>query len=598
MSLSRVVQVDIDKCVNCHACIMACPVKFCNDASGDHVELNADLCIGCGNCIKACTHGARHGVDDTAEFLEALDNNEQIVAVVAPAAAASFLEYERLNTWLISLGVQACFDVSFGAELTVKSYLEFIKTNSPKTVIAQPCPALVTFIQIYHPELIPYLAPAQSPMLHTIKMIREYYPEYRTASIAVVSPCYAKRREFDETLPNDKVYNLTIASIAEILQANNINLSELSETPFYGARAERAVLFSTPGGLLETVRRDVPDIDRSARKIEGVPAVYDYLETLIDSINASEAPLLIDALNCHEGCNRGPATIVKDIPLDSVERRVATRRERAQREYGNTAKRKIKKASKAVNATIDKYWKPGLYDRSYRNLSATNNISSPPNDALMKIYHSLNKNSEADIINCLSCGYRECKKMAKAIHNGLNRKENCFYYTNSMLHKHEEVESAFRAVEEKNRKFKEFSGKIATLVHSLEGYMNQAEDSLLSATNAIELIVESNKNASAITAMVNEISFQTNLLSLNAAIEAARAGSMGRGFAVVANEVRSLAQKSGESAMQIKKLLESNTGEITQGNDSVAKTKEWFTRIRSDIASFSAMVNQLEEHFR
>ncbi|MBN2857783.1 MAG: hypothetical protein JXN63_05215 [Candidatus Delongbacteria bacterium] len=187
--------------------------------------------------------------------------------------------------------------------------------------------------------------------------------------------------------------------------------------------------------------------------------------------------------------------------------------------------------------------------------------------------------------------------MAKAIYNGLNRKENCFYYANSMLHQHEEVEAAFHAVEEKNRNFKTFSDNLSVLVDSLENYISRAETSLQSASGAIELIVESNKNASAITAMVNEISFQTNLLSLNAAIEAARAGSMGRGFAVVANEVRSLAQKSGESATQIKHLLESTTDEIAAGRVSVSQTKDWFTRIRNEINEFSDMIRKLESQF-
>ena len=54
------------------------------------------------------------------------------------------------------------FDVSFGAELTVKSYLEYIRARHPEMVISQPCPAIVTFVEIYMPELLPYLAPADS----------------------------------------------------------------------------------------------------------------------------------------------------------------------------------------------------------------------------------------------------------------------------------------------------------------------------------------------------------------------------------------------------------------------------------------------------
>src|SRR5271157_4611170 len=62
--LTPVVRVDADKCRNCHACIAACPVKYCNVASGEVVEINSDRCIACGCCIDACTHGARLPVDD------------------------------------------------------------------------------------------------------------------------------------------------------------------------------------------------------------------------------------------------------------------------------------------------------------------------------------------------------------------------------------------------------------------------------------------------------------------------------------------------------------------------------------------------------
>ena len=109
-----------------------------------------------------------------------------MVAVVAPAVASNFPNlYLNLNGWLKQMGVQATFDVSFGAELTVKSYLEHAKTD-PGTIIAQPCPAIVSYIEIYRPELLPYLAPADSPMLHTIKMIKTFYPQYAQHEVAVI----------------------------------------------------------------------------------------------------------------------------------------------------------------------------------------------------------------------------------------------------------------------------------------------------------------------------------------------------------------------------------------------------------------------------
>ena len=128
MKLAKVVHVDEEKCVNCHRCISVCPVKFCNDGSGDHVAVDHELCIGCGECIKGCQHNARKIVDDFDLFMESIKRKNKIVAVVAPAIAVEYPDaYKRFNGWLKSLGVEAFFDVSFGAELTIKSYLEQYK---------------------------------------------------------------------------------------------------------------------------------------------------------------------------------------------------------------------------------------------------------------------------------------------------------------------------------------------------------------------------------------------------------------------------------------------------------------------------------------
>jgi iron only hydrogenase large subunit-like protein len=172
-TLRPVIKVLEDKCVNCHRCIMVCPVKMCNNGAGNIVDHHPQLCIGCGECVSACSHGARIGIDDFDVLMEDLKKGREIIAIVAPAIAASFDgTYLRVNGLLKSLGTRAVFDVSFGAELTIKSYINYMKKAKPSTVIAQPCPTLVSFIELYRPELIPYLAPADSPMMHIMKMIR------------------------------------------------------------------------------------------------------------------------------------------------------------------------------------------------------------------------------------------------------------------------------------------------------------------------------------------------------------------------------------------------------------------------------------------
>jgi len=419
-------EIDTEKCINCHQCISVCSVKFANDGSNDIVDVLSELCIGCGLCIKACTHNARIPIDDFDEAMEALEQKEKVVAVVAPAVASSFPnQYLNLNGWLKSIGVEAIFDVSFGAELTVKSYVEHIKKNNPKLVIAQPCPAIVRYVQIYKPELIQYLAPADSPMVHTIKMIKHFYPAYKNHKILVVSPCIAKKSEFKET--NMGEYNVILSKIEEYLIENNIDLKEFPKVDFDNDSAERAVLFSSPGGLMETAEREVPNVKLITRKIEGSHTIYKYLDHIESHLNKGMTPLLIDCLNCELGCNGGTGTNNIDMSPDELEYHINQRKIDSQKLY-KTEKDETPNVTK-LRKVIDKYWKKDLYNREYENLSSNiKKIKIPSDKELLELYKLMHKYQDEDFKNCSSCGYNSCELMATAIHNNLNKSENCHHY--------------------------------------------------------------------------------------------------------------------------------------------------------------------------
>ncbi|MCX6153132.1 MAG: response regulator [Candidatus Kapabacteria bacterium] len=423
----KVVSVDEERCVNCHQCISVCPVKYCNDGSQSVIHLLDEFCIGCGNCVNACTHNARIAVDDFDIAVKALVDGVKVVAIVAPAIASSFPDkYLNFNGWLKSMGVDAVFDVSFGAELTVKSYIEHIKDKNPELVIAQPCPALVSYVEMYKPELLPHLAPCDSPMMHTMKMIREYYPAFNEHKILVISPCVAKKREFEEVGIGD--YNVIISKIQKYIDVNNIQISNFPEVDFDNDPAERAVLFSSPGGLLTTAERVVPGIGTKTRKIEGSKIIYDYFDKIPDLIEKGYNPLLIDCLNCELGCNGGTGTNNHNKTADELEFHVNQRRKKMQEIYktnnGDTA------SVENLHEVLNKYWKTGLYDRSYVNHSELLHecIKTPNDQELEAIYKKMRKFTDTDIKNCASCGYNNCEGMAKAIFNGLNKEDNCHFY--------------------------------------------------------------------------------------------------------------------------------------------------------------------------
>ena len=134
-----------------------------------------------------------------------------------------------------------------------------------------------------------------------------------------------------------------------------------------------------------------------------------------------------------------------------------------------------------------------------------------------------------------------------------------------------------------------------SMASSIASKAKAGEESIRSMNESMSRINNSSNQMKNIINIISDISKQTNLLSLNASIEAARAGDAGRGFAVVADEIAKLAVLTSQSIKNIDGLIRSNNEEIAQGYNNIQGTVSMIKLIIDGITSINEMMNKVAE---
>lgn len=604
-----------EKCIGCNKCIRACSCVGANisaiENGKNRIEVDEKKCIACGACFDVCEHDARDFQDDTEQFFKDLKKGMKISVLLAPAFQANYpTQYESVLGGLKKAGVNHIVSVSFGADITTWGYLNYIKKYNFQGGISQPCPAVVGYIERYLPALLPRLFPVHSPMMCAAIYLKKY--KGVSDRLAFISPCIAKKQEIDD--PNQAgyiTYNVTFRHLMRYIREHGISGPACTDEIGYGLGS----IYPKPGGLKENVRWFLGE-DVMVRQMEGEKRMYHYLEQNKEKIAAGSVQyLFLDALNCESGCIYGTAVEPDRATGDDNLENLFAIQQKSVRGKRQTPAQRLRRLNRQFSKLI-------LEDfvRKYTDRSKECAFNIPKRAELNAIFEKMGKETQEErTINCSCCGYETCRDMAQAIYNGFNHRENCTYYIKKQVEKEQEKtleqaeeiqrqkEELLKSVEEIMREFldlyqavdqmsgdndgnaKETTG-ISAEIQEVSEFCKGLEGSFVEINRLLQEMDSNNKE-------VVSISMQTNILSLNASVEAARAGAAGKGFAVVATSIKQLADESkktaegsSESQDRIVKAIENIQKDARKLTDTVSRVNERTQSLAASTEEIAASV--------
>lgn len=410
-----------EKCRMCYTCVRECPAKAIRIAEGQASVVQA-RCIGCGNCLKVCAKKAKRIYSSIPEVQELLNTPIPVIALVAPSFPAEFPELspDQLAAALKSAGFHSVYGVDFGADLVAKKYKELLAART-QSLISSTCPAVVAFVQKFHPDLVPHLVPIVSPMMAMARVIRSK-DKTRDYPIVFIGPCLGKKSEaahFEDGLLVSSV--LTFAELRDLFAQRGVSISPDAsvkpgqwEAPLGGLGG----LFPLSGGLLQAAALKE---DLLAGEIIVAEGKANFKEALREFKKNHGELQLLDILSCN-GCVMG-AGFSKEETLLERRKRVS---------------RSVRQRLSSMNSHV---WELAVAEYSTLDLSCTftpdyeliQNRVQPSAEEIHATLAKMGKTSLEDELNCGACGYSTCKGHAKAIIRGLAEVEMCLPHTIEQL---------------------------------------------------------------------------------------------------------------------------------------------------------------------
>jgi len=401
-----------EKCRRCYACVRECPVKAIKVIAGQATVIE-EQCIACGNCVKVCTQKAKRIEDATMLVARMLEGGEKTFACIAPSFPVAYSEWGpgQIVSALRRLGFCEVWEVAFGAELISGEYARLARhaIRNGQAVVSSPCPAIVSYIQKYIPELHGALAPVASPMIAVARAIRQRHGA--GVRVVFIGPCIAKKAEIRDPFVQGTVDAvLTFEELLAMFTSAAIDPLKEPESRFDGPAAYLGRSLPISGGLLRAAGLDADILQNSVLVTEGKDRVLPALKELADGKSKAR---VLDVLFC-EGCINGPKM--------TNTMGVFARKEMLT-DHINEENRAM--AGRDMLESLAEFDQVSLA-RGFSEQAVV--LPQPTEEQVAEALRSMRKFGPEDQLNCGSCGYPSCREKAVAVCQGFAEVTMCLPY--------------------------------------------------------------------------------------------------------------------------------------------------------------------------
>ncbi|MBU1243790.1 4Fe-4S dicluster domain-containing protein [Myxococcota bacterium] len=426
-----------DRCRVCYSCVRSCPAKAIRIVDGQ-ADVIAQRCVGCGHCVRMCSQKAKQvvGAGDKARQLLSLDT--PVAALVAPSYPAEFTDISTSHFvgMLRALGFSRVVEVAFGADLVARRYRSLYNHGPAGPMIEASCPAVVSFIEKFHPTLVGALAPVISPMVATGRLVKRRYGA--DTSCIFIGPCIAKKGE-SERFPEDVDCAITFVELRGLLSEAGIVAADVIPSEFDPPHARGGGVYPLSHGIFHAAGIGE---DLFSHNTVSATGRSEFLEAIHELEQGDFSARFVEMLAC-SGCVMG-AGMSTACQLHAREAQVA-RVAKERKEMFDLDRWKTE-----LDAALDL-----RLERDF--LSEDRRLASPGADQLAEILCQMGKIFPEDELNCGACGYESCVEHAVAIYKGLAEDKMCLPFTI------ERLENTVQALE---RSQEELAHAQAALMHS------------------------------------------------------------------------------------------------------------------------------------